>query len=81
MGGGSRAGGCGFESQHLIRDGHFSHGIVKILIFFEKGKIYFQNKSEIFRDIFSKYQPGGLSHGHIVVNIFGVQNFVDDPRI
>ena len=40
MGGDSCSEGCGFESQHHILDGHFSHLLaVKIVTLFEKTKI------------------------------------------
>ena len=40
MGGDSCSEGCGFESQHHILNGHFSHlFVVKIVILFEKTKI------------------------------------------
>ena len=40
MGGDSCSEGRGFESQHCILDGHFSHlFVVKIVMLFEKTKI------------------------------------------
>ena len=38
-GGDSCSEGCGFESQHCILDGHFSHTFVVRIVMFEKTKI------------------------------------------
>ena len=51
MGGDSCTECRGFESQHLILDGHFSHiFVVKIVMFFEKMKI---NEKEAGNGTFS----------------------------
>ena len=38
MGGDLRSRGRGFESQHRILDGHFSHYIVKVVMLLEKDR-------------------------------------------
>ena len=53
MGGDSCSIGCVLESQHRIRDGHFSHLIVvKLLCLLEKTKINHKEAGEGRRPIF-----------------------------